>query len=122
MGPPVVLNDRRVLITGASGFIGNALAARGVSEGFRVRGAVRNMTRAAELPAGVEAAFVPDAGPDADWAKALAGVNAVVHLAGCVHQEGSPADDAPWSIWRGASTRRVPGRTTNTCGSTRPGP
>ena len=88
----MVLNDLRVLITGASGFIGRALAARCVSDGFQVRGAVRNMTRAAALPTGVEAAVVPDAGPDADWAQALAGVSAVIHLAGCVHQEGPRAD------------------------------
>jgi nucleoside-diphosphate-sugar epimerase len=89
MGLPVVLSDRRLLITGANGFIGKALTTRSVTDGFRVRGAVRSMTRGAELPAGVEAAVVPDAGPDADWTEALAGVNAVAHLAGCAHQEGS---------------------------------
>ena len=89
MGLHVALNGQRVLITGANGFIGKALAAECLSAGCRVRGSVRNITRAAELPADVEPAVVSDAGPDADWSESLTGVNAVVHLAGCVHQEDS---------------------------------
>jgi nucleoside-diphosphate-sugar epimerase len=89
MGLHVALNGQRVLITGANGFIGKALAAECLSAGCRVRGSVRNITRAAELPADVEPAVVPDAGPDANWSESLTGVNVVVHLAGCVHQEDS---------------------------------
>lgn len=89
MGLHVALSDQRVLITGATGFIGKALAAECLSAGCRVRGTVRSITRAADLPADVEPAVVPDAGPDANWSEPLSGVNVVVHLAGCVHQEGS---------------------------------
>ena len=89
MGLGVVVSDQRVLITGATGFIGRALAAGCASAGYRVRGSVRSISRAAELPAGVEPAAVPDAGPGADWSESLTGVNGVVHLAGCVHQEDS---------------------------------
>jgi nucleoside-diphosphate-sugar epimerase len=89
MGLHVALSDQRVLITGVTGFIGKALAAECLSAGCRVRGTVRNITRAADLPADVEPAVVPDAGPDAKWSESLTGVNVVVHLAGSVHQEDS---------------------------------
>jgi len=83
----MVVNGERLLITGCSGFIGRALAVGCASAGYRVGGVVRNHARASDLPPEVEPVVVPDAGPQADWSDALAGVKAVVHLAGHVHQD-----------------------------------
>lgn len=75
-----------VLITGASGFIGQALCKGMASKGWQVRGTVRSIEQAASLPAGVEVVQIESIGPDTDWSDdALAGVDTVVHLAARVH-------------------------------------
>jgi UDP-glucose 4-epimerase len=81
----------RVLLTGASGFAGAALA-RSLSEaGWTVRAPLR---RPVELPSGSEA--VPIGELDAvDWVPLLAGVDAVVHGAGLAHA-GPGLDETPY--------------------------
>jgi nucleoside-diphosphate-sugar epimerase len=74
-----------VLVTGANGFIGRALCAKMVAEGWQVRGAVRSMARIADLPTGVEIVQIGSIGPEIDWSQALSGVDTVVHLAGRTH-------------------------------------
>ncbi len=49
-----MFDHTRVLVTGASGFLGGALALRLASEGVRVRALVRRPEKAAFLPASVE--------------------------------------------------------------------
>jgi nucleoside-diphosphate-sugar epimerase len=82
----------RVLITGASGFIGAPLAHALAKQGWQVRGAARNP---AAIPAaeGVERVVLPDLGAPADWAPLLEGVSHVVHLAGIAHGPGSLPDE-----------------------------
>ncbi len=70
----------RCLVTGAGGFVGRAMTARLVAEGGDVVAALR---RAADLPGRV--AVVGDIDGNTDWSAALAGVDAVVHLAARVH-------------------------------------
>jgi nucleoside-diphosphate-sugar epimerase len=84
------VTPRTILVTGATGFVGRALLPRLVSDGWRVRAAVRVSSPA--MPAGVEAMEVGDIGPDTGWHEALAGVDAVVHLAARAHvlDESSP--------------------------------
>jgi nucleoside-diphosphate-sugar epimerase len=73
----------RVLITGATGFIGRHLCAIAPAAGHVVRAAVRGTAAA---PAGVaEHVVVGDVGPSTEWRPALAGVDAVIHLAARVH-------------------------------------
>ena len=72
-----------VLVTGASGFVGSALCADLVRRGYRVRAVVRELSRAAGLPG--QLVQISDIGTHADWSSALAGVDAVVHLAARVH-------------------------------------
>ncbi len=80
----------RVLVTGASGFVGRALCLTLRGAGHRVIAAVRNQAR---LPEGCEPCIVGDIGPDTDWTEALKGADAVAHLAARVHVIREPAED-----------------------------
>jgi nucleoside-diphosphate-sugar epimerase len=83
----------RVLVTGATGFVGTTLIARLVNDRrFDVRGAVRR--EASALPAGVERIAVGDLTPEVDWQHAVAGADAVVHLAARVHVMREAAADS----------------------------
>jgi UDP-glucose 4-epimerase len=72
----------RVLVTGASGFVGRAVVPALVAAGYEVRAAAR---RKPAFAPPVEAASHGDLGPDVDWLPLLAGVDFVVHLAGIAH-------------------------------------
>src|SRR5665811_253754 len=88
---------RRVLITGASGFIGKALVTALAKQGYAVRAAARD-------PAGIIAASevervaIPDLVGSLDWSPLLAGVTHVVHLAGIAHAPGTLPDDVYMQI------------------------
>lgn len=71
----------RLLITGASGFVGRAAVGAFARQGFAVRAALRR-TAPPPLPAGVEIVELPDLASDFDWQPLLGGVDHVVHLAG----------------------------------------
>ncbi len=77
----------RVLVTGATGFVGSALCPRLVSRGH---GPVRALRRAEGSGDGV---VVGDIDAGTDWRAALTGCEAVVHLAARVHrmQDGPDA-------------------------------
>lgn len=82
---------KKILITGATGFLGRAVLGRlGRSPG-RVRAAVRRDFGG--WVAGVEGVRAPDLAEDADWSAALAGVDAVVHCAARVHVLRETAED-----------------------------
>lgn len=73
--------QRRVLITGANGFIGRHLERALKERGIGYRGAVR-----CAAPQGDSDLYaIGDLGPLTDWAAALDGVEAVIHLAGRTH-------------------------------------
>jgi len=77
----------RVLVTGATGFVGRSLCEQLKASGRRVIPAVR---RAAGMPNEV---VVGDIGPSTGWRVALAGCDAVVHLAARVHLMDDKASD-----------------------------
>ncbi|NJC41290.1 nucleoside-diphosphate-sugar epimerase [Brevundimonas alba] len=81
----------KVLVTGATGFLGGAVVARLVADGRPVRAAVRQA--GAPMPAGVETVSVGDLGPDTDWAEALSGVETVIHCAARAHVLRETAGD-----------------------------
>lgn len=90
---------QRVLVTGASGFVGLPLCALLVRAGIDVAAAVRqqNGELAAIAPNGrLHQVAVGDLGAAPDWSEALEGADAVVHLAARVHvmKAADPADDA----------------------------
>jgi nucleoside-diphosphate-sugar epimerase len=75
---------RRVLVTGANGFIGKAVCADLPARGYRVLGAVRRISDVAQ-PAGTQHLTMGEIDEHTDWTIALAGVDSVVHLAARVH-------------------------------------
>ena len=79
-----------LLVTGASGFVGQAVCRDAVGKGFSVRGAVRRSTI---LPASVVSETVGDIDGKTDWCRALHGVHVVVHLAARTHEMGETDDD-----------------------------
>lgn len=72
----------RILLTGATGFVGRHLSQTLLTQGFTVRAAIREGRQA---PAGTEAVTMPGLDEQPDWSKALAGVDAVIHAAGIAH-------------------------------------
>jgi nucleoside-diphosphate-sugar epimerase len=80
----VTLGKRRVLVTGASGFIGRPLVAALDGAGYGVRAAVRDR-RGQSFPSGVELVPLPDLSAAIDWSPLVAETDAVVHLAGIAH-------------------------------------
>lgn len=74
----------RVCVTGASGFIGGALCARLVNEGMTVVAIARRGD--ARLPVRYDTRRVDDGLDVRAWRAALAGVDAVVHLAARAHR------------------------------------
>jgi nucleoside-diphosphate-sugar epimerase len=77
------LRKNLVLVTGASGFVGTALCASLVKQGYAVRVAVRNKSSFAL--ASCEVITIPNIETVFDWSSALDGVNTVIHLAARVH-------------------------------------
>lgn len=73
----------KVLVTGASGFVGSALCRHLEGKGQSVVAAVRN--RSAGFSPEVEQRIVSDLGADVKWGEVLVGINAVVHCSARVH-------------------------------------
>jgi nucleoside-diphosphate-sugar epimerase len=86
---------RRILVTGASGFVGQALTAALDSAGYQWIAATRNP----QLPADSQHVVVGDIGPDTDWRAALHGIDCVVHLAARTHVLDDRSND-PYAAYR----------------------
>jgi nucleoside-diphosphate-sugar epimerase len=78
----------KILVTGASGFIGNFLLVALRDAGHEVRVASRSRVE----QQGIDYVLAPELGPDADWSRALNGVDVVIHLAGRAHVPSKNAD------------------------------
>jgi nucleoside-diphosphate-sugar epimerase len=82
----------RILVTGASGFIGRALVAELANVGHSVRAAMRQP--ADIFPRSVEVIAVSDLTRPVEWRALLKNVETVVHLAGIAHAGPEIAEQA----------------------------
>ena len=87
----------RILVTGANGFVGRSVCAALARAGHNLRAAVRDESRAVRLSG--EVICVGALGRHTDWSAAVAGVDAVIHLAARVHVMNETAAD-PLSAFR----------------------
>lgn len=76
----------RILVTGATGFIGRALVEALVQAGEPVTAALRDRRNPPAWPAAVRIVEVGDISGETDWRSALDGVERIIHLAGIAHQ------------------------------------
>lgn len=74
--------NQRVLITGANGFVGQALCPHLIDAKFTVRKALRRKLNHQEQE---DCQIVGDIDANTDWAQALDGIDSVVHLAARAH-------------------------------------
>lgn len=91
----------RVLVTGASGFVGTALVSRLAEAGRQVRAATRDPA-GVSFQSNVDVVVVPDFSERVDWGALLDGVESVVHLAGIAHTDGGE-DDYDRVIYRASA-------------------
>jgi nucleoside-diphosphate-sugar epimerase len=92
----LVQRAQRVLVTGASGFIGLPLCALLARAGIEVVAGVRRESAGLAQIGGGAVCRVPigDIETAPDWSRALAGADSVVHLAARVHVLGTVPDPA----------------------------
>ncbi|MDH4099968.1 MAG: SDR family oxidoreductase [Nitrospirota bacterium] len=83
----------KILVTGATGFIGRALCERALTEGWQVYGTVRSLRQAALLPAEVVPVQMDLTEVECDWSSILENIDVVVHLAARVHIMHDTADN-----------------------------
>ncbi len=99
----------KILVTGATGFVGQALCQRLLETGHAVRCAIRGGEGGAALPAGCETSVVGSIGPETYWAEAVKGTELVIHLAARVHvmRESVPDPLAEFRKVNTEGTRRL---------------
>jgi nucleoside-diphosphate-sugar epimerase len=91
----------RVLVTGASGFVGRSLVNELAAQGNRVRAAMR--APADIFPRSVEVVAVSDLARPIEWRPLIRDIDAVVHLAGIAHAGRGIADDVYDRVNRAAT-------------------
>jgi nucleoside-diphosphate-sugar epimerase len=88
---------KHVLVTGATGFIGNHLCRVLAKAGFKVRGLYRHIPPSEP---NIEWVQVPDIAEQRDWSQALRGIDDVVHLAGLAHRIGAEEEKAKGAFYQ----------------------
>jgi Nucleoside-diphosphate-sugar epimerases len=75
----------KVLVTGATGFVGRVVCSTLLKHGCFVRGTYLQSESPAILPEGVEPVLVQPLGGETPWEESLLGIDVVIHLAARVH-------------------------------------
>lgn len=91
----------RILVTGATGFLGRAVVEHLAARGRKIRAAVRRDPGG--WPVGVEAAAIGDLSGATDWSRALRDVDAIAHCAARAHVLKETATD-PLAEFRAVNT------------------
>ncbi|WP_197702729.1 UDP-glucose 4-epimerase family protein [Sulfuricaulis limicola] len=106
--PHATSQDARVLVTGATGFVGRALCQALHRCGYQVRAGLRSAATGADGYCR-DRVVVGDLGPETDWRPAIDGVDAIVHLAARVHvlKERSRNPLAEFRLVNVAATERL---------------
>lgn len=91
----------RVLVTGATGFVGRTLIPLLAERGHSVRAVVRRSD--VLVPGADDTALVGDIGPTTEWSEALEGIEGIVHLAARVHVMKETTSD-PLAAFRMVNT------------------
>jgi UDP-N-acetyl-alpha-D-quinovosamine dehydrogenase len=76
---------RKILVTGADGFIGHALCKKLLADNYKIKAIVRSKNYNSRFPTGIDISQIESVGPKTDWSEALIGIECVVHLAARVH-------------------------------------
>jgi len=87
---PSLQSAMRVLVTGASGFIGKSLCRELLARGHSVRAAVRAPAPPGNI--GLQQAIIPDIAASFDRGALVEGIDTVVHLAAIAHRNASDSE------------------------------
>lgn len=83
----------KILITGATGFVGRHLCEKLLQNNVCVCGTVRNANQAKYLPSGTQVALIDSIEMNTDWSEALEGIDTIIHLAARVHVTSETSGD-----------------------------
>ncbi|KAK3312253.1 hypothetical protein B0H66DRAFT_570320 [Apodospora peruviana] len=108
MAAPTIPKGSLVLVTGATGFVAAHIIKAFLAHGYKVRGTVRDTTKASWLVTDVfrayaergdlELAVVPDLAAPHAWDEAVKGVAAIAHVASVVTLDTDPAKVIPQTV------------------------
>jgi nucleoside-diphosphate-sugar epimerase len=89
----------KILITGVSGFVGQAVSTRLRRDGLHVLAGTTRQSNHDAGPERVPLYHVPEIGPETDWTQAVSGAEVVIHLAARVHIMKERSSD-PFAAFR----------------------
>ena len=97
---------KKVLVTGASGFIGKALLRRLIKESWFIRGSVRNHEKI-KIEKDIEYISTGDISPETDWKEALEKIDCIIHCAAKVHEINKEKDLISYNLVNAEGTKNL---------------